>query len=300
LWGGPGAGEGGTITAVGPTTITVSRELAGSLSVTTNASTSYSEAGKKVARSALSVGERVIFIPATPAKPASTGTGTPGAISGVVIVLPRVSGKIVSVSGSKVVVAGQDGLNVTVNTSPATTYEEEGQSAPASDLKPGTYVSATGTLSADHDQIDAITIEIVLPSLTGRVTAVAGTTISITLYDGTTESVTTGSSTAFRDQAGKTTIASVAKGDFVVVSGEPGSANTFSAVTVDIGPGTSAAPALPGSPGPGGMGPGAFGGFAGQGRLGGHGGFARGWSGGPGGAPPSGTSSVPGGGSTQL
>ena len=76
-----------------------------------------------------------------------------------------------------------------------------------------TVVSVTGTLSSDHDQIDATTVQILLPSISGRVTGVSGTTISITTFDGTAKNLTTDSSTVFRDESGTTTIAAVAKGD---------------------------------------------------------------------------------------
>ena len=249
-------GRGGTITGFSATTITVETEFGASVTVTTNSSTTYSEGGKKVDRSALATGEEVMFLPA--ARPATSSPSSSTVVSAVVIVLPHVSGKVLSVTpggnGSVVVVTQEDGLNVTVNTSPATTYEEAGQPAPSSDLQAGDVVSVTGTLSSDHTQIDATTVQIILPSVSGRVTDVSGTTITITVFNGTSETVTTDSGTVFRDKTGTTTIASVAKGDFVQAFGTPGSGNSFAAVTVYVGPLTSAAPAFPG----GGGGPGPF------------------------------------------
>jgi hypothetical protein len=279
-WGaGPAAfGRGGTITGLSATTITVDTPFGGSLTVTTNASTTYSESGKKIARSALASGEQVMFLRAPAVGSNSSSTGPSSPVETVVIVLPHVSGKVMSVNGSVVVVAQQDGLNVTVKTSSSTTYQQGGQSAPASDLQAGTEVFVTGTLSSDHDQIDATTIEIVLPSVAGRVTGVSGTTITITTFGGTTETVTTGSSTAFTDSSGKTTIASVARGDFLLASGRPGSNNSFAAVSVRVGQGPSAVPVLPVPGGPGGFGPGPFrdgANAAGPGPFGGFGGVAR-------------------------
>jgi len=213
--------------------------------------------------------------PAVGSNSSSTGPSSP--VETVVIVLPHVSGKVVSVNGSVVVVAQQDGLNVTVNTSNSTAYELAGQSAPAFELRAGTEVFVTGMLSSDHDQIDAMTIEIVLPSVAGRVTGVSGTTITIRSFGAKTETVTTGLSTVFTNASGKTTIASVAKGDLMVASGTPGSSDSFAAVAVRVSQVPSTVPALPGPPapgtygsgrfGPGGplAGPGAFGGAAGWG-----------------------------------
>ncbi len=240
-------GQGGTVTQVTPTTITVDTLFGTTLTVTTDSATIYSEGGKKVARSAVAVGDEVAF--GSPGWGSNAnGTGTQ-AVTLVEINQPHVLGKVVSMSGSQLVVTQQDGLNVAVNTSTSTTYGEAGQSVPATDVGVGTVVSVTGTVSSNHDQIDATTIEIVLPTMAGRVTDVSGTTITITGFDGTVETVTTDSTTVFRNQSGTTTIASVAKGDLFQASGTPGSGNTFAAVTVFVGSGTSSAPDVFAGPG---------------------------------------------------
>ena len=259
----------------GSTTITIDPLFGSALTVTTDSSTVYSESGKKVARSEVTVGGQVVFPHA--AWPASSSSSGSQLVTLVDIVQPRVSGKVVSVSGSQLVVSQQDGLNVTVDTSTSTAYNEIGQAASASDVRVGTVVSVTGTLSSDHDQIDATTIEIVLPSVTGRVTGVSGTTITLTVLGGAVETVTTGSNTVFRDKSGTTTIASVAKGDLVEATGTLGTGDTFAALTVYVGVGAGATSGPGSFGGSGGFGtPGSFGGpggFRGHGALGGHGGF---------------------------
>ena len=222
--------RGGTVTQVTPTTITVDTFFGSTLTAGTDSSTVYNEGGKTVARSAVTVGEQVVFRPLGRARTSSSSSSQPVAF--VEIVEPQVFGKVVSVNGPQLVVAQQDGLNVTVNTSTSTTYDEVGKSASASDVRAGTVVSVTGSLSADHDQIDAATIEVVLPSVAGRVTGVSGTTITITIFGGTAETVTTDSSTAFHGPGGTTTVASVAKGNLVLAFGTPATGNTFAAVTV--------------------------------------------------------------------
>ena len=249
LGGGRGGsiGQGGTVTQVTPTTITVDTLFDATLTVTTDSSTIYSERGKKIARSAVAVGDEVAF--GSPGWGSNAnGSGTHG-VTLVEIVQPHVLGKVVSMSGSQLVVTQQDGLNVTVNTSTSTTYGEAGESVPATDVGVGTVVSVTGTVSSDHDQIDATTIEIVLPTVAGRVTDVSGTTITITGFDGTAETVTTDSTTVFRNQIGTTTIASVAKGDLLQASGTPGHGNTFAAATVFVGSGRPSVPGVFAGPG---------------------------------------------------
>jgi hypothetical protein len=268
-------GRGGTVKSFTATTITVDTAFNGTITVTTNASTNYSKGGKTVTRSALATGQQVAFLPAS--RPTASSTSTPTLVGTVEIVLPHVSGKVISVNGSQVVVEQQDGLYVTVNLASSTAYDEAGQAAAPSAVVAGVEVSVTGALSSDHTQIDATTVDILLPSVAGQVTAVSGTTLTITGFDGTTETVTTGAGTVFRDKSGKTTIASVAKGDFVEAFGTAGSGSSFAAVTVDVGPGMSSGPAFSG--GPGGSGPsggGRFGGRGGSMRPGGFGG-AAGW-----------------------
>jgi hypothetical protein len=289
-----GFGRGGTVTKLSATTITVDSGFGGAVTVTTNASTSYSESGKKVTRAALVVGDEVLFRPAGFERPVSSaGSATAGStlVTSVEIVLPEVQGTVVGLHGSQVVIAQRNGLHVTANTSASTTYGEDGQSATAADLKVGSTVSVTGTLSFGKTQIDATVVQIVLPSVTGRVTSVSTATITITSFTGT-ETITIGSNTTFRDKSGKTTIASVEKGDFLQASGTPGSGSTFAAVTIYVAPSTSSGPGFAGG-GPGSFVPGRFG------RGGRTGGFH-----GPGGWPTtnrtSGTGALPGGSPTAF
>jgi len=275
---GPGGniGQGGTITKLDSTSITVEPLFGGTLTVTTNSSTVYREGDNKVARSALAVGEQIAFLPE--GRLTSSSASGSKVVTVVEIVQPHVSGKVVKVDGSELVVSEEDGLNVTVNTSSSTSYGEAGQSASSSAVQVGTVVSVTGTLSPDHEQIDATTIEIVLPSVAGRVTAVSGTTITITSFDGTAETLTTDSSTVFRNSSGKTSIASVAKGDLVEASGAPGTGSSFAASTVYIGPELPSGTGGPRGLGRGGFGGPGFGGQRGFGRTGAGSGQAS-WSG---------------------
>lgn len=248
---GPSAlGEGGTITGITATTITVETEFGGTLTVTTDSSTIYREGDTTVGRTALATGQEVLFQALfVPVAHPGNATALPvlggsTAVRLVEIVLPSVSGKVVRVNGSQIVVAQLDGLYVTVNVSDSTTYEQAGQPDPTVQVQAGTVVSVTGTLSSDHTEIDATTVDVILASVEGRVTDVAGTTISLSGFGTTTETVTTDSSTVFRDQKGKTTIASVAKADFVQAWGTPGSGDTFAAAVVFVGP-VAPSPVMP-------------------------------------------------------
>jgi len=271
----------GTVEAVTPTTITVKSYFGGTSTFSTDSSTVYREGGKAVARSAVSVGEQVAVLPLQ--RSGSAGTGTSRVAADIEVVQPHVVGKVIKVSGSRLVVAGQGGpfgpgglgrvgdggTQVTVNLSTSTAYDEAGHSASVADLSSGTLVSVAGTWSSTRGQIDATRIEILPASIAGRVTAISGTTITVRSFGGKAETLTTDSSTVFFTFKGKATIASVAKGDIVQAFGKPGPGNTFSAGTVVVGHGFPF--------GMNGRGPG---GFFGRGFGGPPGGFGMG--GGPG------------------
>ncbi len=238
----------GAVTAVTPGTITVKAPFGGTLTFSTSPSTVYREGAKTVSRSAVEVGEQIAVLPAQ--RSASESTSTLRAAADVEIVQPHVVGKVVKVSGTHLVVsglagpfepggpgpAGARGTRVTVNISTSTVYDEAGHQASVADLGPGTLVAVTGTATSVSGQIDATRIEILPASVVGRVTAISGTTITLRSSDGKAVSLTTDSSTVFRTFKGKATIASVAKGDIVEAMGKPGAGNSFSALTVVVGP----------------------------------------------------------------
>ena len=229
-----GAGPAGSVTAVTPTTITVKSLFGKTVIVTTNSKTVYRLGGSKVGRSALVVGEQVVLLPAGGGGGSTAKSSS--LVAAVEIIQPHAFGKVAKISGSQLTVSGPGGLDVTVNTSPSTKYKEVGHSASASDVRVGTVVLATGTLSSGHNEIDAGTIQIVPATVAGQVTGVSGTSIKIRSFDGTIETVRTDSSTIFRKPGGKATIAAVAKGDFVEAFGTPGAGKTFAAMTVLVGP----------------------------------------------------------------
>jgi hypothetical protein len=152
----PGFRFGGPLGAFG----TVGSVTAGGFTVkgpgatytyTTSSSTVYREASVPVGRGALAAGERVLV---RAEAPASSGA-THSAAHEVEIVLPAVTGKVVSISGSQVVVEDGQGFWRTVAVSSSTAYGEAGKKAAASALKAGDYVVAMGLIAADHTTLDA-------------------------------------------------------------------------------------------------------------------------------------------------
>jgi hypothetical protein len=146
--GGPGAlGTVGSVTAGGFTV----KGPGATYTFTTSSSTVYREASVPVGRSQLTAGERVMVRASAPA----TSGATSRAATEVDIVLPEVAGKVLSISGSQVVVQDGQGFWRTVDVSSSTAYGQAGKAAAASALKTGQYVVATGQIASDHTTLDA-------------------------------------------------------------------------------------------------------------------------------------------------
>jgi hypothetical protein len=145
-------GAAGKVASITSTSIVVKPAKSGSnIILTTNASTVYGTAGVKLSRSAVAVGDEVIV---GLTKPATSSTSRTAAT--VDIVLPEVLGKVVSVSGSSLVVQDSEGFWRDVSLSSATVYQKSGKSSTESALKTGSYVLVSGHIAADHQTLDAV------------------------------------------------------------------------------------------------------------------------------------------------
>lgn len=255
LWPGEGGGPGGppfgpagrhgallgTVTSTGSGTITLTTPAGTSVTVTVNTSTTYRQGPKALASNQVLVGEDVAVLPTS----ATAGSSSPTAAA-VLVVGPRIEGRVVSVTGQTVVVADAQGFYRTIVTSSSTSVTEAGTASGLNAVTPGTQIAATGTIAADHTDLDATAIRIVLPRVVGKVTAVDTATGTITLAtppsSGTT-TVTTTSTTTFRKGTASTTLSAIPIGSFVVATGTPGAGNTFAALKVVVGPTGAAHPA---------------------------------------------------------
>jgi hypothetical protein len=154
--GGPFAA--GTIASISTSGFTVSSPDGSKITYTTSSSTTYSEVGVQVSRSALAVGERVAIRTLRPGESAASGTTHPA--SAVELVLPEVEGKFVSISGSQLIVEDSEGFWRTINLSSSTAYGEAGKSATESALKAGVYVLASGQIASDHTTLQASAVAV--------------------------------------------------------------------------------------------------------------------------------------------
>jgi hypothetical protein len=150
-------GETGTVTKISGSTLTL-RTLAGSVTVTTSSSTTYSREEQQVHFSAVKVGDVVAVRGSrTGASPTAT---SPIAAKAITIEVPSISGRVQSVSGNTVTLVTGDGQLEYVTLSGSTAYHGvRGASATSSSVKAGVFIVAQGTqvdlttLNADDVQV---------------------------------------------------------------------------------------------------------------------------------------------------
>lgn len=227
------------VSSVNGNTINAATQAGRAITVTVSATTAYTEAGSTAALSDIQAGE-LIRVRGTRTRASSVQARA------VVIVLPRVAGVVTSVSGATLTVTGRDALPHTINTDSSTRYLSGGQSASFSDVKVGSAIVAQGKLNADGS-LTAVRVAIVLPHVSGKVTGVSGSTVTIANVWGQTYTVNTSSSTTYVAPGGVTaTLSSVTPGERIVAAGTLGAnAQTINATRIRIMPLHRAGPAGP-------------------------------------------------------
>jgi len=136
-------GETGTVTKISGSTLTL-RTIAGTVTVTTSSSTTYSREEQSVKFSAVKVGD-VVAVRGKRSGTAPTAT-SPIAATAITIEVPSVSGRVQSVSGSTVTLVTANGQLEYVTISSSTVYHGlRGAAATSSSLKAGVDVVAQGT-----------------------------------------------------------------------------------------------------------------------------------------------------------
>lgn len=163
-WGWRG-GVAGLITSIGSSSLTVQRPDGTTVQVTVTSATTYRSGTTALTLDKLSAGEDVLVVPTS----ATAGSSTPTAAS-VRVVGPVIAGRVVSVSGSTVVVSDPQGFYRTVITSSATTVTgSDGKASSLAAVQPNTRIAALGAIAADHTDLDATAIRILPAMPTGPV-----------------------------------------------------------------------------------------------------------------------------------
>jgi hypothetical protein len=183
------------------------------------------------------------------------GMGGPGGIT------------ITAISGSSISLATEDGWTRTITVGSGTTYQENGTAIGLSDLKVGDQVQFRETRGTNGTYAIE-TIAIIPPHATGIVSAVSGSSITITGRDGSTITITVTSTTTYEVNRAAGSLADIKTGMVLVASGTKDAGGNLTATRIRA--------IDPGKFGPGHFGPGQFGpghrDFPGNGNEGSNGG----------------------------
>jgi len=135
------------------------------------------------------------------------------------ILLPTEAGVVTTVNGDTLTLTGFDGASHTVDVTGQTRYQKAGMNAALSDVTTGTAIVAEGTLGS-NGPLTAVRVTIQEPRVAGRVTAVNGSTYTVTGGLGVTYSVTASGSTTYVNPDGASATASAVKtGTFIAAEG---------------------------------------------------------------------------------
>ena len=141
---------------------------------------------------------------------------------------------ITAISGSSISLATEDGWTRTITVDDGTTYTKAGADIALGDLAVGDQVGFKQTLEDDGSwSIDAIAV--ILPHLGGEVTAVNGSTITVTQRDDTTATINIGGDANIVVNGDAATAADIKVGMFLVAEGTKNSDGSLDATRVRAG-----------------------------------------------------------------
>jgi hypothetical protein len=137
----------------------------------------------------------------------------------VTIILPQIGGVVTATSSSTIVVTGFDGATHTILVGSSTRYLKAGHGASLADITIGTRITAEGTLNTTGS-LNAVLVTIQLPRLGGQVTAVHGSTYTVSGPRGSSATIDTTGSTTYINANGSTASASAVKtGVYILAEG---------------------------------------------------------------------------------
>jgi hypothetical protein len=142
---------------------------------------------------------------------------------------------ITDISDTDVSLKTDDGWKRTITVTSDTKITKGGQTIALTDLAVGDQVRLDQTRNTDGTY--TITeIQVVLPTIGGQVTAIEGSTITVTQRDGTTATIHVSGDTAITvDGATSATISDIKVGSFVVAEGAKRSDGSLDAATLHSG-----------------------------------------------------------------
>jgi hypothetical protein len=216
-FGGPGRREGRafgqiSITAINGSDLSLRTDDGWTRTITVGNSTTITKGGQAAKVSDVAVGDVIRFAETRNADGSYT-------ITRIDIVVPQVGGTVTAVGADTITITGRNGTTTTVRTSASTTYHVGKTDGSRSDVKVGSAIVASGTKAADGS-LDATSVTVLEPRVSGKVTAKTATTITIAGPNGTSQAVNVSSSTTYNVAgANGGSLADVSVGMRIVVEG---------------------------------------------------------------------------------
>ncbi len=140
---------------------------------------------------------------------------------------------VTKVSGQTISAKRQDGTAVTVHVTSSTTYERAGKQVSLSAVTAGEMIGVMGQRNSDGS-VNATRVAIILPGFRGQVTAVSGSTITITDPRGTHTINVTGSTTYTTDGGSASSLSAVVKGVEIEAVGTKNADGSLNAEAVEV------------------------------------------------------------------
>ncbi len=221
----------GTVTTVVGNVITITGWHNTTLTVNVSGTTTYTSGGAASTLAAVVTGAQISAV----GLPGSTA-GSLNAIS-VNIWAPRVStharGTISALGTNSITLKDRKGNTTTYTTTSATTYFEGSTAGVVGDLAIGEQVDLALTPTTPQT-VTKVTID--LARVSGTVTTVVGSVITITGWHNTTLTVNVSGTTTYTSGGAASTLAAVVTGAQISAVGLPGStAGSLNAISVNIG-----------------------------------------------------------------
>jgi len=223
------AGNGGYVTAVSATSVTVLQWDGTSTTYALTPTTTYTE-GKTVSTSAsLVVGDRVEI---------GTVSSAPTTATSVNIELAELFGTVTSISGSTITISDPQGFSRTIVVSPSTTYANAGVAGTLANVVDGAKISAQGFIDANKTSLDAVNVAIGTAAhaseMNGTITAVTSSSVTVQGKDNVLTTFTFTPTTTFVEGSLTLSAANLAVSERVGVEFNSSAATT--ALKVEVSP----------------------------------------------------------------
>ncbi|HWE61434.1 MAG TPA: DUF5666 domain-containing protein [Chloroflexota bacterium] len=139
-----------------------------------------------------------------------------------------------SVSGTTIAAATAAGIPITIDTSTTTTFTEAGATVTLAAVQTGEHIRISGSYNQVNRTAQARKVVVVVPAVSGVVTAVSGSTITLTDRNAVQHTITIGASAKFERAGQSAGLQNIAVGSLVTVQGTTNSDGSLNVLRVLI------------------------------------------------------------------